>query len=121
MDLFENYTQQPENLKEILKRYEEMDNCYIICGELLKEVEAIGYTFEFGLDAQPSNLHKESKLETAKRLWEILGDVPCDEENDSEIEEPFQHFPIGTDKMEIWHWFEEEFNLSVAEDLMFIN
>ena len=59
MDLFENYEQQPENLKEICDRYAKMDNCYIICEQFLKEVEAIGYTFEYGLDSQPFNLCKK--------------------------------------------------------------
>lgn len=28
-------------------------------------------------------------------------------------------FPSGTHREDIWYWFEEEFNLSVAEDLMY--
>jgi len=60
-------------------------------------------------------------LKEATKLWDELGDIPCDPINDTEIEESFLHFEIGTDKFEIWHWFEEEFNLSVAEDLMYIN
>ena len=51
-----------------------------------------------------------------RKLWEILGDVPVNE--DDEIETSFLHFEIGTDKFEIWHWFEETFDLSVAEELM---
>ena len=27
-------------------------------------------------------------------------------------------FPIGTHREEIWYWFEERFNISVAKDLM---
>lgn len=57
-------------------------------------------------------------MEDYKKLWEKLGDIPCDEENDQYIEEPFLHFEKGTDKYIIWHWFEEKFNISVAEDLM---
>lgn len=57
-------------------------------------------------------------LAKAKDLWKILGNIPVNE-ND-EIEESFLDFPIGTDKFEIWHWFEEEFNLSVAKDLMYL-
>ena len=34
------------------------------------------------------------------------------------IEEEWNGFPTGTHREEIWHWFEEEFDLSVAEDLM---
>lgn len=34
------------------------------------------------------------------------------------IEEPWLDFPAGTHREEIWHWFEEQFDISVAEDLM---
>lgn len=59
-------------------------------------------------------------LEVAKGYWDILGDIPVNE--DDEIETDFTAlntiFNKGTDKFEIWHWFEEVFNLSVAKDLM---
>jgi len=55
----------------------------------------------------------------SKKLWQELGDIPTNK-ND-EIEKRFLHFDIGTHREEIWHWFEDEFNLSVAEDLMYIN
>ena len=54
----------------------------------------------------------------AKRLWDELGNIPCDEIDDQEIEESFLHFEIGTNKFYIWHWFEKTFDLSVAKDLM---
>jgi len=51
-----------------------------------------------------------------KKLWKELGDIPIDK-NEC-IEEPFYNFPIGTDRFEIWNWFEDTFNLSVKDDLM---
>ncbi len=54
-----------------------------------------------------------SKLDDAKKLWSDLGDIPIDE--NEEIDESFLHFDIGTSVYEIWHWFEEEFNISVGE------
>ena len=56
-------------------------------------------------------------LERAKRYWAKLGEVPVNE--DGEIEEPFMHFIEGTDREEIWGWFEETFKVSVAKDLMY--
>ena len=53
----------------------------------------------------------------AKELWSQLGDVPVNE--DGEIETAFLGFEVGTDREDIWSWFEEEFDLSVAEDLMY--
>jgi len=52
----------------------------------------------------------------AKFLWNKLGDVPSND--DGEIENPFLHFPSGTECEEVWHWFEETFELSVVVDLM---
>ena len=54
--------------------------------------------------------------DVARKIWEMLGDVPTNE--DGEIDESFLHFEIGTDKFEIWHWFEETFDISITEDLM---
>jgi hypothetical protein len=52
----------------------------------------------------------------AQVLWGMLGDVAVDE--DDCIESTFLNFDVGTDRTEIWHWFEETFDVSVAEDLM---
>lgn len=49
-------------------------------------------------------------------LWKELSNIPINE--NEEIEERFLHFDIGTHREEIWHWFEEEFNISV-HDLMY--
>lgn len=46
------------------------------------------------------------KLSKLLNLWASFGDTPVD--NNDCIESPFQGFPIGTDRFEIWHWFEEQ-------------
>ena len=60
--------------------------------------------------------------ELAKKLWLQLGDIPVDKDDnideDFYVKETDTLFTKGTDKIEIWHWFEETFDLSVAEDLM---
>lgn len=48
-------------------------------------------------------------------LWSILGDVPVDD--DGMIQEPFQEFPVGTDRETIWHWFEETYNISLGKEV----
>lgn len=53
----------------------------------------------------------------AKELWEQLGDIPIN--SNQEIQESFYQFEKGTDCQEIWHWFEEHFNLSVVDDLTY--
>ena len=52
----------------------------------------------------------------AFKSWQKLGDIPVDD--NEEIEISFRHFPIGTDKFEIWQWCEDEFDCSVAIDLL---
>lgn len=51
--------------------------------------------------------------EDAHKLWSQLGDIPIND--DEETEESFLHFEVGTDREDIWHWFEERFNISVTE------
>ena len=55
-------------------------------------------------------------MKNVNELWEEFGDVPIDDNGD--IEEKYLHFEKGTSRLEIWHWFEEKFKVSVAEDLM---
>ncbi len=50
-------------------------------------------------------------------LWEDFGAVPMDPETER-IESEWHVFNAGTHREEIWHWFEQTFDLSVAEDLM---
>lgn len=47
-------------------------------------------------------------------LWMEFGDVPMNPTTEC-IECEWLDFPIGTHREEIWHWFEEKFNVSVAE------
>lgn len=62
-------------------------------------------------------------LELAKKLWSELGDIPCNEDCEIDVEfnaaELGTVFEVGTETTEIWHWFEETFNLSIVEDLMY--
>lgn len=53
----------------------------------------------------------------AKMLWDEFGDVPMNPETE-EIEEQWRQFPNGTNREYIWYWFEETFEISVA-DLMY--
>ena len=53
------------------------------------------------------------------KLWEELGDISIDK--DECIEQKFHSFEIGTERSEIWYWFEETFQISVAKDLMYRN
>ena len=47
-------------------------------------------------------------------LWEELEDVPMNPETE-ELEFSWNRFPAGTHREEIWHWFESEFGVVVAD------
>lgn len=57
-DLFNDYDNLSGPIKDILDEYSEKDQTYQNCENLLAECEAIGYTFDFYLDAVPFNLRK---------------------------------------------------------------
>lgn len=42
-----------------------------------------------------------------ERLWEEFGDIAIDDED--RILSPFLHFEAGTDRFEIWEWFDERY------------
>lgn len=49
-----------------------------------------------------------------KDLWEEFGNILMNPETE-EIEESWEHFLPGTHRENIWHWFEEQYGISVAE------
>ena len=58
-DLFEFHNEQPKELKTICDKWAELVDeglDFEQCEEYKKEVESIGYTFDFEFDAQPFNL-----------------------------------------------------------------
>lgn len=63
-DLFNDYDNLPLEVQSILDRYcDGGDETYEICEALIKELNAIGYTCDYGLDASPHSLRKLSNLE----------------------------------------------------------
>ncbi|MYM92479.1 hypothetical protein GTP90_01235 [Rugamonas sp. FT81W] len=54
--------------------------------------------------------------------WDRLGDIPVSEGTNEvkadAIEEPFLHFPAGTHREEIWHWFEAQHPDFVVGEVM---
>ena len=121
VDLFVSLEELPQEVQDILQKYYEIfdsgeyTNGYVVCANLVKELEEVGYTCSYYLDAEPFWLRKHD----AQSYWEQLANVPVNE--DGEIEEQFYDFDEGTDRQEIWSWLEDTFNISVAKDLMKIN
>lgn len=61
---------------------------------------------------------REDNLNKARQVWDELTDVPMDPETEC-IESDWKQFPAGTHREEIWHWIEDIYHVSVAEDLMY--
>lgn len=55
----------------------------------------------------------EERDRELEELWDQFGDVPMDPETEK-IEEPFAGFPAGTDREDIWHWFDLRHSKGVA-------
>lgn len=58
MDLFEHYETLPKEVQVILDKYCIGDSTYEDCRKLVLELESVGYTCEYGLDAEPYELRK---------------------------------------------------------------
>lgn len=58
IDLFERVKTLPPVIQGILSEYSECDNDYETCKALHSELLQHGYTFDWGLDAVPTNLRK---------------------------------------------------------------
>lgn len=55
-------------------------------------------------------------FEDVKKLWDEFSDVPVD--SDDRIERPFLHFEAGTDRFDMWIWFDERCPHGMAMDLL---
>lgn len=101
--------QQVENIKRLaVELVDDFGNIEYVRGicELIADIDPIE-------GVAPADRADRVK---ADLMWMRLGDVCINSEE--EIDEPFLHFPVGTELVEIWAWFEETFSLSVAKDLM---
>lgn len=120
-------------------------SCHIALGFMARDPQGPGMHLEGEIELSPTKIasrasmeslfeslldedHKPSAQEmTAKfdqaipalgdRLWELLGDIPTD--NHDQIDIDFAGFSKGTDREDIWHWFESTFDLSVAQKMGF--
>ena len=83
--------------------------------EVLDELHAtIDYadycTIHDGVTDIESLSDRDRQLE---ELWEQFSDIPMDPDTEN-IEEQFLSFPAGTNREEIWHWFDERHSKGIA-------
>lgn len=55
-DMFECYNELPSEVQAVLDKYFEFDCAYESCAKLISELEVIGWTCDYGLDAEPYGL-----------------------------------------------------------------
>jgi hypothetical protein len=84
--------------------------------ELAKIVTAQPF-FLTKVDIRDSADEKKVNVAMARCLWQMLGNVPVNDDGD-EIDEDFLHFTKGHETDDIWHWFEENFDVCLAIDLI---
>lgn len=84
------------------------------CEECGKHFCTDCFTAALGRDAfdamvrnSPSVLCQDCYKEELENLWSSFGDVGIDDQD--RITEPFMDWEAGTDRFEIWHWFDEQY------------
>jgi hypothetical protein len=89
-DLFEDYKKQPKKLAKIvdfyMEKFEEGDYDYEDSQKFLKEVESVGYTFDYGLDNEPYGLRP---IGTKLEEYELGGGLP------SGVEQHYVNYYLG--------------------------
>lgn len=67
-------------------------------------------------------IKQQKNIKKATRLWDELTDIPVriDKDGETVTDQNWRNFKKDTPIEDIWHWFEKQFNISVAEDLMYI-
>jgi hypothetical protein len=58
IDLFEHYETLPKKVQKVLEKHQNDDNEYENCEELIKDLNKVGYTCDYGLDGVPYDLKK---------------------------------------------------------------
>ena len=61
-------------------------------------------------------MNTQLSFEELEKLWNEFEDVPIDK--DECIDEDFHDWCKGTDRYEIWHWFDDRLPNGLAKDLM---
>ena len=68
-DLFEHYETLPQEVQDVLEKHATDDDTYENCQQLVEDLNKVGYTCDYYLDAVPFNLRK---LERPKLSYEDM-------------------------------------------------
>lgn len=73
-DLFETPELIPKNVQAILETFSDEANPYWELERMLKQIEPLGYTFDYGLDADPYGLRPIGMELVELEDWEHIND-----------------------------------------------
>ncbi len=80
--------------------------------------------YNYYVTTADNNIHFISKDKTFEMqlkdfdwriLWDKLHNIPVND--NEEIEQSFEHFENGTDTIDIWHWFEWFFDITLGKEI----
>lgn len=56
------------------------------------------------------------KQEIVKEMWDNMEDIPFDEDTEGNLilGEDYEIWPKGTEREEIWHWFDENYENGIT-------
>ncbi len=99
--------------EDIVSEVYDMLEAFRVSGEELEDEYAYyeAYLIERWSASNMDTLQtRDAKLE---QLWGEFADIPMNPETEK-MEEPFLHFPAGTDREDIWNWFDERHSKGVV-------
>lgn len=70
-DKFEHYEELPQVVRDIISRHDTFN--YETCERLIEDLNKVGYSCEYGLDAIPFNLYKCEYDFSGKEIKKKLG------------------------------------------------
>ena len=110
MDLFEHYETLPQNVLDVLSKHGDGDFTYTDCEALKTDLEAIGYTCDYGLDATPYELRKLSKFdEWSTEMVDKVFNAILDEMSNIEAEDLNNEVTTQQEKIRYFIVQEERF------------
>lgn len=96
---YEYMANRKEVIREIVVKFEKYEDCNV----------SFNSTMDMVVEEAKNTIQLDDKV--LEFLWQRLGDVPVD--HDGCVEEDFMGHIAGTDREEIWSWFDENYSEGV--------
>jgi hypothetical protein len=106
----EQYEALPQDVKNVLDKYSECENDYDSCAKLQEELETIGWTISYYLDAEPYDLRrviKKGQDYTYDEIYEGYAETKGLDERDYELTSEGE-FIVGHNILKLEHKTKDE-------------